>query len=78
MKYRKMFSFRCNQFELAHMMITIGTVGMFDNMERVSEIKDAKENTIVYISDESHSFLLEQLLAALRISYTIECNFGVQ
>ncbi len=72
-------NFKCNQFQLAQMMITIGAVGLFDEMERTHpKLDEQRFNTVVTIKNGSDRRMLENMLTALKINYVIECYFGVQ
>lgn len=71
-------NFNCNQFELAQMMMTIGAVGLFDNMERMPRGKKFTScNTKVNVN-ESDLRMLQSMLTSLRINYIIERYFGAQ
>jgi|JI10StandDraft_1071094.scaffolds.fasta_scaffold84247_2 hypothetical protein len=72
-------NFKCNQFQLAQMMITIGAVGLFDEMERtICRIDQRRCSNTVRIKNGSDRRMLENMLTALKINYVIECYFGVQ
>lgn len=72
-------NFNCNQYELAQMMMTIGAVGIFDEIKRKHTALDEQRfNTAVTIKSGSDRHILENMLTALKINYAVDVCFGVQ